>query len=271
MKKLFSAFYLVIAISAGFCQNHKIYFKTGGQIAFAYGTRNLNLNSVFYNLEIQDFENFSVNNGKTENIDVSLGKGINFGIGGGYEINKYITTEINFSFLQGSSYTATREMISEKVTSKLSSKLFQLTPAVIFQMGEKNISPYIKVGGIMATGSVLHRQKIESNSYLQEMDVKFNKGISWGIEGDVGVCYSFNKHYAAGFEIRFTSLSYTPKRGEIVKLETDGVDMLYTVPDNLKRFELYDLSEKRDTWDERVFKYKFPFGSIGIGIFLKIQ
>jgi hypothetical protein len=273
MKKLFFTFSIFALSQNLFAQG--FYIKAGGAYAMPLGSQNLNLEATFYNLEIKDFTNYTKNTDGSETykeVNVSLGKGINFGVGGGYLFTKNIGAEINFSYLLGGKSKASTVGGSYPESYQLTSKMLQIMPALVITGGYAKLDPFLRAGVVLGTGSVTYQKHSVVTGDDNLMEIKMNKGIAIGGNAAAGIEYNLSSKISLSGEINFTSLSFSPKKGEITKLEDNGVSYLNGVPSEERKFDLVDsYSVSPSNNAEQTLKYKFPFGSFGVGIFVVIK
>ncbi|NNC94905.1 MAG: outer membrane beta-barrel protein [Chitinophagales bacterium] len=235
----------------------------------------------FYNYtevfnETEDYE-------KYELVDVSLGKGFAAGGAFGYMFSKHIGAELGFSYLYGTKTTAeiTYRYGTEYrylMESNLYSRMFRLNPSIIVASGLEKVNPYARFGMVFGFGKAL-LEVDDSDTYLGETDTYHSKfemknGVGIGVTAGVGAMFSLNDQMSLFTEINMISMSYSPKKGEIVELSYNGEDHLSELSTSEKEVEfvkeiIYDY-ENPDPYDEdkpsEELQFKIPYSSIGLNV-----
>ena len=239
------------------------YFTAGGGYGFSMSSQNL---PGFYNSE-------SNNDSATlEQVDVSLGKGVNFGGRFGYMFKKYLGAEIGISYLSGSK-TQVKDIsdYGESVYS-YSANMLRFIPSIVVTAGLDKINPYAKFGLIIGIGSVANDFTYDEDSDLVERNYIMNGGVAFGCSAAAGVLVELNEYFSFYGEMNMINLSYAPAKGELVHATYNNNDML---PDmSVKEKETEYLSSYTynfqipgpDDQPKKELKQKLPFGSIGINV-----
>lgn len=214
--------------------------------------------------------------GSAEGVYGSYGSGvaINAAIGGnisgnlgydvevGYVLGKKYSTEYDYEY---PGYTE-----QEKLTSYARS--FQFAPALSFTAGTGNIQPYTRMGPVLAFTKLTG----ESESYNTYNDNTVNQtieasgGISFGFKGALGVTLNADKKIQFFIETNFTSLSYSPKKGEYTQYTVNGTDALESFPDEQRKFKFKDKIDEGDSSNTQL-KEKFSLGSLGLQAGIKFS
>ncbi|NOX47179.1 MAG: outer membrane beta-barrel protein [Chlorobi bacterium] len=226
-------------------------------------------------------ESFS---GSIENVKGSLGEGFNFGGVFGYMFNKHIGYEIGVSYLLGNTIESARESTTKIIeadgsittstgitTNSLSSNMLRFTPSIVFTPGFEGIDPYVKFGMIIGIGSV--KSEFAGDQFNSIQKSKFNGGAAIGLTGAIGANFPVNDKMVFFGEINMVNMSYAPTKGEITEAIVNGKDVL---SDSDKEIEfvdkVYPSSEYTpDSGPNQELKTKYPFGSVGINIGLKLS
>lgn len=229
-----------------------------------------------------------------EVVNLSLGKGMNFGANVGYMFNKNIGAEIGVNYLLGGKtegtysdyYTYTdptgyTEESWEKSTQQMSAKMLQINPSFVVAGGFEKWNPYAKVGVVLGFGSIEMEADYSDNmgnngSYAMTL----NEGMAFGLSGSFGTQYILNDQISLFGEASLVSLSYSPKKGEITKYNEDGVDMLPSLTTQDKETEFVDkTSEYYDgsstpsdpNTPSQELKTSYQFSSIGLRVGVKFN
>jgi len=135
---------------------------------------------------------YSNNSGAFTTQTLSFGKGLNFGLYGGYMINKYIGTELDVSYLNNTFKINSGSVVyvfplfnSYQPPLQFTSSMLRLTPSVRFQYGEKRVRPYLVLGFIVGLGTSV-TVAITVPGYDTNSVNKYSGGYSYGVHGAIG-------------------------------------------------------------------------------------
>jgi hypothetical protein len=239
------------------------YFTAGGGYGFGMSTQNL---PGFYNSR-------SNNDSATyEQINISLGKGLNFGASFGYMFREYLGAEIGISYLLGSK-TQVKDITDygESVYS-YSASMLRLVPSIVVSAGLDKVNPYAKFGLIIGIGSVSNDLTNDEDSSFVEKNYVMNGGVAFGCSAAAGVLVKLNKHFSFFGEINLVNLSYAPTKGELIHATYNNNDMLPGMSVKEKETEYvnnytynYQTPSPEDQPNKEL-KNRLPFGSIGINV-----
>lgn len=268
--KIFQMFIIVIA------------FSLFANYIFAQGSY-LNLN-VGYGLKMSTqnqnyfiFNNYtSGNNSFTyEQVNISLGKGVNFGGSLGYMFNENIGTEIGISYLLGNKSKAKNIQNGKTTEYTLSSKMFRIIPSLVITSCFEKINPYAKFGLVIGGGSIIYEYNEDKDKKTLKM--KLSGGIAFGLSSGVGVMFNMKNKMSFFSELNMINLSYAPAKGKTTEAFHNGVNVLPYMTVSEKEIEFvdsytYNLSNPQTTLEPRKqLKQKFPFGSFGVNLGLRIN
>jgi len=205
-----------------------------------------------------------------EQVNVSLGKGVNFGLTYGYMFSKNIGAEVGLSFLIGGK-TKSKDIYPDGETNyAVFSRMVKINPSLIISPGYERINPYAKMGFLIGSGSIQYEVKDHNEDEDSEGKYKFNGGLASGLTAGVGVLYKVNDRISVFAEINTINLSYAPKKGKLTKRTTDGIDQLITMSRYQKEIDFVDSytevpNQPPDQNSPRQsLKQKFSFGSVGL-------
>lgn len=222
--------------------------------------------------------NYSPN--KTELVKSSFGKGLDIGLGAGYNFSENIAAEIDFTYLIGGKikFTDSYNTSTPAETEELSARMYRIIPTLKFSGGEK-FKPYAKIGFVIGFGA---RLKDESVNYFSgwsgsiekyEETVIFSGGISLGMKGNVGVDYSFSEKLGVFAEINFISQAWAPKKAETTRYYVNGEDKLATLDKRDIETEFVDSYNPnaaiQPNQANKALKIYLPFSSWGANIGIK--
>ena len=226
-----------------------------------------------------------------ENVTGSLGKGFNFGGAFGYMFNKNLGAEIGVSYLlsgktegkinsthktietDGTSTTTTTNSITT-----LSSRMLRFMPSIVISSGFEGIDPYAKFGFVIGTGSVLLDSELDENNTRSTTIWKYNGGVAMGLTGAIGANFTVNDKIMFFGEINMVNMSYAPTKGELTESTSNGTDLLPGMSARQKEIEFVDSQSYSsdavtppESEPSKQIKPKYPFGSVGINIGLRID
>jgi outer membrane protein W len=262
-KVLFTFLVLSMALNTLYAQGPYVNLHTG------YGLRMSSQNISFLS-----FENITsgANSNTYEQIDVSLGKGLNLGGAIGYMFNKNIGAELGVSYLIGSKYEAKDEYVGGVRDLTLSAKMLRINPTLVIASGFEKFNPYAKFGIVIGSGSILYEISNNDQVDLYEAEIVFNGGTALGLTSGVGAMYTLNKMFSIYGELNMINLSYAPTKGEFTKATLNGADELLDMTTNEKEIEFVDKYTKStsgtpiDSEPTKILRQRFPFGSLGLNI-----
>ena len=178
------------------------------------------------------------NNGVTkrtsEQVYYSLGEGVSFSGTLGISISDNIGFELALSRLIGnkfsmknySSYEFSQSTTIYSYEYVFQSKFTQVTPSIVFSLGDGAIMPFSKLGLIYNIGSLnVDIEEIDDEDVvIREID--FTGGVTFGFSTVFGVEYTLSEKLKLVGALDFKLLSYSPKKSEVVKNELNGESIL---------------------------------------------
>jgi len=204
---------------------------------------------------------------------MSFGSGINFGGTFGYMINDYIGIELGIQYNIGNkfetnqdstyTYTTVTEANDETTTGvendyntdvyKMNSNQFRIIPSIVIMPKSKGIKPYAKFGVAIGIGKINTSSEVVSDYILfddfgnligefRSITLRENElsgGLALGFKGAAGVIIPINKQVSFFGELSAMTMSYAPKKGEIIKHSVNGEDNL----GDLKEYAAYYQTE----------------------------
>jgi hypothetical protein len=219
----------------------------------------------------------SANSYTSDQINVSLGRGVSFGGAWGYMFSEKAGIELAVSCLRGSKYKAKDEYPGGHSEYELSSRMLRIMPSLVLSVGAEKFNPYMKFGFVIGRGSFLFHYEDYGNGNQFKVTQKFSGGTPFGINAAIGAIFKSKAMVAYYAEINSCNLSYSPKKGEVTEYIINGTDRLYTLSVNDKELEFVDSytynANVQDSESEpsRTMSQKFPFGSIGLTVGLRIN
>jgi hypothetical protein len=230
---------------------------------------------------VVDFYNSagSINSYTAKQINLSLGKGINFGGAFGYMFNKNIGTELGFNYMLGDKSNASPNSYFsnfDKIDYNLYARMLRINPSIVIASGLNVINPYAKIGLIIGSGSVFKEEILNQGSNITINKIKMNGSLAIGGNAGLGVLCKLSKKMSCFGEINMVNLSYAPTKGKIEVATYNGIDVLSTKTTSEKEIEYVDSYTYFDSnppalsEPSKGLKSKMPFGSVGITLGMRI-
>jgi hypothetical protein len=211
----------------------------------------------------------------------SLGKGMQVGVFGGVMLNDNIGAELGINYLIGGKTTVKTEDsgpgYSNTTEDGWRASTIRIIPAMKLSVGKGKLRGRTKAGLIIALGTKVINTS-ENNSVNTTTTTSFSSewhytgGISLGFHGAAGVDFFVNDHLAVFAELAGYFQSYSPKKAELVKSETNGIDNLANVKTKFKETEyvksytqVSNDPSNVDSPDKQLKDY-MPLSSIGLNV-----
>lgn len=212
-------------------------------------------------------------NPSIEQINVSLGEGMNIGGTLGYMVNKNIGFEFGISHLFGSKTNAMEWETSGTFNSSFSASMTRFNPGLIIAAGFKKINPYAKFGILLGSGEINYGAKQVKNGDEMLMNLQLNGGTAFGLNTSIGALFSMNNNMSFFAEITSNNLSYSPTRGAYTVVTYNETDILSQLTVKEKEIEFVNSYEpknyRNDSMPTLALKERYPFGSLGLNMGLK--
>jgi hypothetical protein len=284
MKKNYLKLWLLLFVIGLFTNN---IFAQGAYINFntGYALKASSANLDMFDLGFEDFgmdefnnTSYGENSGTFEQVNVSLGKGLNFGAAFGYMFNKNVGAELGLSFLKGGKSTATYEEPNYSEEFTIRANMLRIIPSIVIASGFETVDPYAKFGIVIGTASTVTIEgEMIDDDESGTLTIKAKGGLPIGFNAAVGTLFKFNENIALFAEINMINLSYSPKKGEITELMWEGENHLPDFTVSEKEWEFVDSytynfdNPPSDTQPREELTYKLPYGSIGLNFGLRIS
>ena len=208
-----------------------------------------------------------------ETFKYSNGTGMNYSLFFKYSINSLIESKCLVSYLDGTFATKTIQFSTTSTNESYKGNMFWIAPNLIFNLNKKKISPYAFVGFMVGVaGKITKNGETRSTNKLTETKVVYSHGTAFGLSSGLGLKFHLGKNNKWGIfcEAKITSASYGPKRGELVKYNIDGTDLLgsRTISDKkviYKNKYVVDESIPPVSSEPAISSRRFyPFSSLGL-------
>ena len=212
-----------------------------------------------------------------EQVNISFGKGFNFGAGVGYMFSENIGAELDVSYLLGGKSLAHQTYTGGYSDLTFYARFLRLNPSLIISAGSGNISPYIKMGVLFGMGSITYIFDDYDDGDILYFKNKLNGGISFGLTSGIGANFSLSDMLSIFGELNMVNMSYAPKKGEITEYTSNGINQLPDLTtkqketEYLKEFTVSTANPTPDSQPSQALSQKMPFGSVGLNIGVKIN
>ena len=250
----------------------------------------VNINAGYgLSMSSQNLNNFynstDVLNSRTdEQVNLSLGKGLNIGGALGYMFNKNIGVELGLSYLLGGKskaqdlYDGNTPLGTPTVGTTdytLSSNMLRINPTLVIASGFEKINPYAKFGFVIGSGSIMSEYIDNDGTDIEIRKEKFNGGLAFGLNAGVGALFNMSEKMSFFGELNMVNLSYAPTKGELTEATFNGADELPTMTTREREtvfVSSYNRNAPRsDSQPRQELEQKFPFGSFGVNIGLRFS
>jgi len=226
-----------------------------------------------------NFTNYTIDTASNnrEQVNTSLGKGFAFEGAVGYMFNKNIGAELGVSYLLGAKTKTKQKLYGSERNNSLSANLLRINPSIVITCGFEKINPYAKLGLVVGFGKIFYEDDYTSaGGVVITEKMELNGGVSFGLNAGVGVIFNISKIISLFGEINMVNLSYSPTKGKLTESILDGQDRLPDMTTSEKEVEFVDSfnadpnTPYSHTDPRQELKEKFPFGSVGLNIGLRI-
>ncbi len=266
-------FILIASVIMAYANNlsaQGLYMKINVGYGFKMGSQSL---AGFQN------EKETNNSDEVTQVNVSMGKGLNFCGTLGYMFNKNLGIDMGFSYLFGmktkSKYEYFGSYGQEELTMSFAGRMIRINPAIVVAGGFEKIDPYAKFGLIVGVGSFISEANYEYDQNEVYTKIVYNGGVSLGFNAATGVIFQLNDRISLFAEAELINMSYAPTKGKVKKATLNGMDKLSSLTTSEKEYEFVktiDYEDNQfDSEPSKMLKQKYPFGSIGINAGLRIK
>lgn len=219
----------------------------------------------------------------------SLGDGLKYGVGFGYDFLSNISFDLMITYFKGKDhnweFSSYYEFYPEKYFNvrfndeqTLSYKALNISPSIIFTTDKnKKINAYFKAGINISKGKMSKNyvSTIFNNlpEYIPvekyEYSYEFTPKITFGGIGAIGIEFSRNRVFNTFIEAQFLYQNFSPKTGKCVKYTYQGDDKLNEMPLRLREFEFvdsFDTANNNDNERGKITKETHSLSSYSISV-----
>ena len=247
------------------------------------------------------YQNSSAGTSESKNIKGtgSFGKGLQMQGVFGYMFNEHIGAELGIGYLRGAgisskneySYTMVDQYIdltnsansytdsetdAQSNEGTFSGRMIRFIPSLRISAGSSKVQPYAKAGLVIGMGAKMkytekYSDSFSSSTYSGEDEVVYSGRISFGFSGAAGVNYKLSDKIGIFAEAGIINQSWAPKRSELTKSTTNGVNNLTGMSTYDKETEYVDSYTQtfglpNTSKPSQELKFYFPFSSAGINV-----
>jgi len=265
---------LITALTCILCGNNLF-----GQGAYVNINAGYGASMSSQNLDYFDFYNYTTtsNSRTSEQVYVSLGKGLNFGGAFGYMFNENFGAELGFSYLLGGKSTAKYYYDGGTTDYTLSSTMLRINPSLVISSGLEGVNPYAKFGLVIGTGSVNYEIEDNDDGDILKTKLKMDGGLALGLNAAIGANFTLSENMSLFGEINMINMSYAPTKGELTEATYNGADELPELTTSEREIEYVDsytisyINPPAESEPSKELKQKLPFGSFGLNFGLRIS
>ena len=266
------------------------YIRAGGGYGLGAGKGSVNsyfqreimvnvLGKKIFNQDMMNFSKLKGEAAKVEFVKESFGKGLSFGLAGGYMFSKHLGVEAEFSYFIGSEIRSDWNLPESFVglSDVKKAKAFLITPSLVISTGNKTLTPYARLGVVIGVApKIISNQLFDDQASLiiTNVEEKLTKGAAVGFSTAFGINYILSDNFSLFSELKYVMLNYTPTQREITRIVVKGeekpINYLYDFP--IQKLE--DLTPENsdfvfDASAQNAFSY--PLGSFSLNLGLRIN
>ncbi|HRY32553.1 MAG TPA: outer membrane beta-barrel protein [Bacteroidales bacterium] len=259
-----------IALLPLLIQAQKYYIRFNA--AYSTGNGNHTLNQFYLYDDIFD----SAQNLHRQ-ISTSLGKGLSFGLTGGYQFNESLAGELNVLYLLGSKTTAEHSFYENWWEYSISSTMLQISPCLVISGKWNKVVPYARLGLLLGIGSIKYIAEEFDMGVKERYEWRFDQGLAMGLTSGIGIQYPLNQKMMIFSELTNVNMSWAPRRGTLEKAEVDGQDIFdqLSVRDKEIEFEedvdFLEYNPSNNDVPNKQPSVNFPYGSLGLQVGVKLN
>jgi hypothetical protein len=218
-------------------------------------------------------------------INVSMTKGMNFGVAVGYMFYKNVGAELGFSYLLGPTTKVKSGDNSANAgfntgnsgDRTYSASMYSIVPSIVVAGGLAKVDPYAKLGLLIGFGTLNIDYNDNVNGEVTSENYKLNGGVSLGAVTAVGVKYNIGGRMSLFGEVNMVNLQYAPTTQKLTDYRVNGVDQLHAMTTKEKETQFvkkYQYDPKNpipDTQPTQMTQVKQPVGSFGLNVGFSIS
>lgn len=205
----------------------------------------------------------------------SYGAGQHYMVSLSHPIFSNVSLGLQLSYLSGAKTSRTFDIMTSRAEEINSGRMFWFTPQIQMEKPFQNFLLYAGIGpSIGLSGKIIVDLNVVSQNSYSEQRTILSKGLAFGVSSYVGAtCFiSKNKKIKLLAEIRLTSASFAPRRGDLVIWNQNGNDFWLTttlsqraVVFKKKRIKDSTVTPDINQPSEATLRY-YAFSSVGINI-----
>jgi len=225
-----------------------------------------------------------------QQVITSLGNGYQLSAAAGYQVNNFLSFELEAGYLLSEDVAFYDDFdfigqFIDEIDFVYSAQTFSVTPTISARVPDRQFSPFISLGFVMAFPQLTLTSKgsyqiDEDEMFVREYQTRLTPGaqIKGGLEWQMGV------QMALVGSVGFTGYTFKPKSSEITKWDVGGRDELGSLTDAQRvsnYSETYTVSYQFDPLTGELVEdeeelidivqpaVQFPFSSVSFGLGIK--
>ncbi len=264
MKTLLSVLTMTVITSGAMAQGAYVDINLG----FAAGCGSQNMAGFYNSTE-------SANSLNLEQVNLSFGKGLNFGAAIGYMFNQHVGAELGLSYLIGGKTTA-KEIDFPQGSSEttMSAKMMRINPSMVINAAFDGLSPYAKFGLVIGSGTITSETTGNDGTDTYTENWEYNGGLAMGMSAAFGATYKLSDNMSFFGELNMINMSYAPTKGSMTEAKLNGTDFLALIDVEDKEIEFEDsvtyTGNESSSSPSKELKMLMPFGSVGVNVGIKL-
>jgi len=181
-------------------------------------------------------------------VDFSLGQGFQTGITLGYMFSENIGADLGLAYFGGTAckayYSNTDTLgVTETMDYSFKATMFRINPSLLLSVTAGKISPYMKFGVVLSTGSLEEVHEGVNNGDFIKTEYQYNKGMALGLSAAAGGSFKINDRFSVFGEFRMINMAYSPGKRVTTESSVNGVDLLPSLTTADKIVEYVDSYE----------------------------
>lgn len=262
MKKIILLLLISFSFFAGMSQK----FYMTAKIGYGFSVRSdiesiVNVNETYIydidNMTNEIFLDTVTDNSYHQNQPISFGRGSKYGGSIGYEISK------NFGVEFGVEYTKSKEFeytyvdnykhilepeeikLKDEYNNRFNAKMLSFHPEVYIKSDHEKFRPYLKLGMVIAqcSNTIYQGLYLSGTGYMSSYisrELANEKNVSLGFSVGTGFDLKLFEGIYFTAEIKYSNITYSPKKGEVTSYTIDGESVVDLLNTNEKYIEYVD-------------------------------
>lgn len=264
MKKLFLTAAMILGLSTVYAQGLYFNLNTG------YASKMNGTGIGFLDFTNKDYSGFDP---VFSEVNASFGKGINYNLNIGYQVNPHLGFELGLGRFMGGTIEA-NQLYKNGWTINYTAHASQwrVNPMLVLSGKEGKLTPYGKFGILLGSGKTFFtKDEITSSNRHNVESWELSGGLSKGFNAALGLKYGLSDKLSINAEIALIAMNYAPQSGKMVEYlinDNDNLSSLDTKDTQVIFDSKVDFSSQNQSkFDPTVtLKTWLPYSSMGLNI-----